>query len=35
MIRSLDIIKEEIERINAKHGKSGIKEEMIIDEEVS
>lgn len=30
-----DIIKEEIERINAKHGKSGIKEEMIIDEEVS
>lgn len=30
-----DIIKEEIERINAKHGKSGIKEEMISDEEVS
>ena len=30
-----DIIKEEIERINAKHGKSGIKEEMINDEEVS
>ena len=30
-----DIIKEEIERINAKHGKSGIKEEFISDEEVS
>lgn len=30
-----DIIKEEIERINAKHGKSGIKEEMISDEEES
>lgn len=30
-----DIIKEEIERINAKHGKSGIKEELIRDEEVS
>jgi SNF2 family DNA or RNA helicase len=30
-----DIIKEEIERINAKYGKSGIKEEMISDEEVS
>ena len=30
-----DIIKEEIERINAKHGKLGIKEEMISDEEVS
>lgn len=30
-----DIIKEEIERINAKHGKSGIKEELISDEEVS
>ena len=33
--RVVDIIKEEIERINAKHGKSGIKEEMISDEEVS
>lgn len=30
-----DIIKEEIERINAKHRKSGIKEKMISDEEVS
>lgn len=29
-----DIIKEEIERINAKHGKSGIKEEMISEEKV-
>jgi SNF2 family DNA or RNA helicase len=30
-----DIIKEEIERINAKHGKSAIKDEVISDEEVS
>lgn len=30
-----DIIKEEIERINAKHGKPGINEDVISDEEVS